>query len=162
MELFEIKENFQVEDEALTFKELVSAAPEEIADALKDKDVVILPSHGTKDVFYSGSLDTLDYLNENKINTDIYTTDEEYKELALHGDDIWLGTFFIKNFVIPIFCSVIASFIYQKLKSKSGDKISLKFIVEKKNGKTASVSFDGKVEDLNKALDAVKEFSDES
>jgi hypothetical protein len=161
MGLMDIKEKFQVEDEALTFEELISGAPEEITDALKGRDVVILPSHGTKGAFYSGSLDTLDYLNENKINTDIYTTDEEYKELVLHGADIWLGTFFIKYFVIPIFCSVIASYIYEKLKAKSGDKISLKFIVEKKNGNTASVSFDGKVEDLNKALDAAKEFSDE-
>lgn len=161
MVLMEIKENFQIKEEALTFEELVSNAPEEISDELKNKSIIILPSHETKDAFYSGSLDTLDYLNENKINSDIYTTDEDYKELSLHGADIWLGTFFIKNVVIPIFCGVIASFIYDKLKAKNDDKISLKFIVEKKDGKTTSVSFDGKVKKLNKALDAVKAFSDE-
>ena len=161
MDFMDIKEKFQVEDNELTFENLVNEVEEEIADDIKESDVVILPSHGTKDAFYTGSLDILDYLNENKIKTYIYATDEKYKELGLHSDEIWLGTFFVKNIVIPIFCSVIASYIYEKLKAKSDDKVSLRFIIEKKNGNTASVSFDGKVDDLKKALDAAKEFSDE-
>ncbi len=160
MELLEIKEHFQVQDESLTFQELVDEAPK-IADSIKNKNVIILPSHGSTDAFYSGSLDTLDYLNENNVNTDIYSSDDDYKELGLHSADIWLGTFFIKNIIIPVFCGVIASYIYEKIKAKAGDRISLKFIVEKKDGKSASVSFGGKVEELHKALDAVKEFSDE-
>lgn len=157
----DIKENFQIEESKLTFEELCKTAPNEISDGILNKGVVILPSHGSDDAFYAGSLDTLDYLNENDIQTDIYSTDDDYKELGLHGADIWLGSFFIKNFVIPVFCSVIAAYVYDKLKAKKGDKISLKFIVEKKDGNTTSVSFDGKVEELNKALDAVKEFNDE-
>lgn len=37
----------------------------------------------------------------------------------------------------------------------------MKFIVEKKDGKSSTVSFDGKVEELEKALNAVKEFSND-
>lgn len=158
----EIKERFEIEDSPLKFDTLQKDAPTEIASELVGKGVVILPSHGSTDAFYTGSLDTLDYLNENGIEADIYTTDDDYKELGLHGADIWLGTFFVKNFVIPIFCSVIAAYVYDKLKAKKGDKVSVKFIVEKKDGDTTSVSFDGKIEELNKALDAVKDFSDES
>jgi hypothetical protein len=162
MGVLESKENFEVSDGGIDFEQLVSNAPEEIAGTINEKAVVILPSHGTKDSFYSGSLDTLDYLNEKGINTDIYSNDEEYKELVLHGADIWLGTFFIKNFIIPIFCSVVAAYIFDKLKAKRTDMISLHFIVEKKDGSTSKVNFQGKVEDLDKALDAVKGFSDEN
>lgn len=161
MGVFEIKENFEISESDVSFEQLVREAPEEIAGTINEKAVIILPSHGTKDSFYSGSIDTLDHLNEKGINTDIYSNDGDYKELGLHGADIWLGTFFIKNFVVPIFCSVVAAYIYEKLKAKKNDKVSLKFIVEKKNGNTSTVSFDGKVEDVGKALDAVKGFSDE-
>jgi len=161
MDFLEIKEKFSIQEETVTFQTLIENSPD-LAEELKDKNVVILPSHDTKDAFYAGSLDTLDYLNNSELNADISSTDENYKELGLHSADIWLGTFIVKNFVIPIFCSVIAAYIYENLKAKPDDKISLRFIIEKKDGNTASVNFDGKVENLNKALDAVKEFGDEN
>ncbi|EIS3738858.1 hypothetical protein [Aeromonas caviae] len=157
----ESKERFEVSSTDITFEQLVKDAPEELLSNINDVDVLILPSHETDDSFYSGSLDMLDYLNGNVLKTEIYANDEDYKELGLHGADIWLGTFFVKNFVIPIFCGVVASYIYEKLKAKNDDKISLKFIVEKKDGTTSTVAFDGKVEEVGKALDAVKEFSNE-
>lgn len=146
----------------LTFEKLITNAPKEIYNELKKAGVIILPSHNYEDAFYSGSLDIFDFLNENQINTSIYSTDDEYKELALHSADIWLGTFFIKNFAIPIFCSIIAAYIYDKHQAKKEDKISLKFILEKKDGNTKTVSFDGKVQDLNKVLNAVKKFDNEN
>lgn len=145
----------------ITYEQLAKEAPEELSDNINELGVLILPSHETDDSFYHGSLDTLDYLNDNGVKTNIYANDDDYKELGLHAADIWLGTFFVKNFVIPVFCGVIASYIFDKLKAKTDDKISLKFIVEKKDGKTSTVSFDGKVEEVGKALDAVKEFSNE-
>ena len=157
----ELQERFEVSSSGITFEQLAKDAPEELANSINETGVFILPSHETKDSFYTGSLDTLDYLNDNGLKADIYTNDEDYKELGLHAADIWLGTFFVKNIVIPVFCGVIASYIYEKLKAKKDDKISVKFIVEKKDGKSSAVSFDGKVEEMEKALNAVKEFSND-
>lgn len=155
----EFKERFDVSSSDIIFEQLAKDAPEELASNINELGVLILPSHETNDSFYAGSLDTLDYLNDNGVKTDIYANDDDYKELGLHAADIWLGTFFVKNFVIPVFCGAIASYIYDKLKAKKDDKISLKFIVEKQDGHTSTVSFEGKVEEVGKALDAVKEFS---
>ncbi|MFC3203241.1 hypothetical protein ACFOEW_15625 [Alteromonas oceani] len=157
----EFQERFDVSSSGITFEQLVTDAPEELSNSINKTGVLILPSHETEDSFYTGSLDTLDYLNDNGLKTDIYANDEDYKELGLHAADIWLGTFFVKNIVIPVFCGVIASYIYEKLKAKKDDKISVKFIVEKKDGKSSTVSFDGKVEEMEKALNAVKEFSND-
>ncbi|MDF3918207.1 hypothetical protein P3W43_04950 [Salinicola salarius] len=157
----ELQERFEVSSSGITFEQLAKDAPEELANSINETGVFILPSHETKDSFYTGSLDTLDYLNDNGLKADIYTNDEDYKELGLHAADIWLGTFFVKNIVIPVFCGVIASYIYEKLKAKKDDKISVKFIVEKKDGKSSAVSFDGKVEEMEKALNAVKVFSND-
>ncbi|MGL5090215.1 MAG: hypothetical protein ACRC8B_04635 [Aeromonas sobria] len=161
MSIMDIKNKILVENLSLTFEQLIDTAPKEIADSLKDKSVIILPSHGHDDAYYAGTLDTLDYLHENEIEADVYATDAEYKELGLHGADIWLGTFFVKNFVIPIFCSVVAAYIYDKSKDKKRDKVSLEFIVEKKKGASTSVKYDGNVEGLKKVLDAVRDFHNE-
>jgi hypothetical protein len=160
MEIMDIKERFVVQEEVTTFRDLLDAQPA-LRSELERKGVIILPSHGRDDAFYAGSLDTLDYLNENGLEADIYATDEAYKELGLHGADIWLGTFIVKNILIPVFCSVISAYIYDKLKAKGDDKVSLKFIVEKKDGNTSSVSYDGKVENLQTAIDAVKSISND-
>lgn len=114
----EFKERFDVSSSGITFEELAKDAPEELLNNINETGVFILPSHETDDSFYTGSLDTLDYLNDNGIKTEIYANDEDYKELGLHAADIWLGTFFVKNIVIPVFCGLIASYIYDKLKAK--------------------------------------------
>jgi dsDNA-binding SOS-regulon protein len=156
----EISEKFTVEDRTETLEDLLERKPS-LSDELYDSGVVILPSHNTDNAFYSGTLDILDYLNESSVQSTVFATDEEYKELSLHGADIWLGTFFIKNIVIPIFCSVIASYLYERLNARPGDKVSVKFVVERKNGETVAVEYKGKVDDLDKALNTVKSYSDE-
>lgn len=158
----EFRERFDVSSSNITFEQLAKDAPEELSININELGVLILPSHETDDSFYAGSLDTLDFLNENGVKADIYANDRDYKELSLHAADFWLGTLFVKYFVIPVFCGVIASYIYDKLKANKNDKISLKFIVEKKDGSTSTVSYNGKVEEVAKALDAVKEFSNEN
>lgn len=154
------KEIFRVEESSVTLKNLINDASTNVASTLNEISVVILPSHGYDDLFYSGTLDTLDFLNEKGIKTDVYASDDEYKELSLHGADIWLGSFLISSVVVPIFCNVISSYIYDKLKAKKDDNIALKFMVENKEGKTTAVEFNGKVEHLSKAIDAVKGLSD--
>lgn len=161
MAVLEFEEKFNVTASDISFEQLAQNAPKELSATIDEIGVLILPSHGTTDSFYAGSLNALDFLKENGVRTDIYANDEDYKELGLHGAEIWLGTFFVKNYVIPVFLGVISTYIYDKIKAKKEDKISLKFIVEKKDGRTSTVSFDGKVEELDKALKAVKEFNSE-
>lgn len=161
MSILDKKEIFRIEESNVTFKKLIDDAPMELTNTLNEKNVVILPSHGHDDAYYAGTLDTLDFLNENGVNTDVYATDDEYKELGLHGEEIWLGTFIIQSVVIPIFCGVISSFIYDRLKANDDDNIALKFMVEDKGGKTTAVEFSGKVKNLDKAIDAVKKLDNE-
>jgi hypothetical protein len=161
MTFLEINEHFEVSEGGPTFQELVEQASPSLVSEIQGKSVLILPSHYTANTFYRGTLEILDYMKENQVDVDIFSSDEEYKELSLHGDDFWLGTFILQSVVIPIFCGVISSYIYDKLKAKPDDKISLKFIVEKKDKSSATVSYEGKVEDVEKALNAVKKFEDD-
>lgn len=161
MDILKKKEELVIQNNTTSIEELLAGAPQEILDLIFDASVVILPSHGSDDSFYVGTLDTLDYLKEHGLTTEVFATDDDYKELGLHGADIWLGTFVVKNFVIPIFCSLIAAYVYDKLKAKSDDNISVKFIVEDKEGKSTTVGFNGKADKLPSVLDEIKKFRDE-
>lgn len=161
MAILEKKERFEVKEESLTRAELVRKASQPLAEIIKEKSLIILPSHGTEDEFYAGSLDTLDYLNDNNVDAEIYSTDEDYKELSLHGADFWLGTFFVSSIVLPILTNLMSSYIYDKLKARKDDGISLKLIIERESGSTVSISFDGKVEKLDKVFTAIKELENE-
>lgn len=148
-------ESFEVREEGFTFENISAISPE-IAQNLRSKSVIILPSHGTSNSFYCGSLDILDFLIENGIDTEICSTDENYKELSLNGDDIWIGQFFITLIAIPIFCGVISSYIYEKLKPKKDDTLHVKFIIEKADGTTESVSYDGPIEKFDSVIHTVR------
>lgn len=161
MAILEKKERFEVKEESMTRAELVRKASQPLAEIIKEKRLIILPSHGTEDEFYAGSLDTLDYLNDNNVDAEIYSTDEDYKELSLHGADFWLGTFFVSSVVLPILTNLMSSYIYDKLKARKDDGISLKLIIERESGSTVSISFDGKVEKLDKVFTAIKELENE-
>ena len=136
---------------------------------LKKANVLIVPTEGFRDesiIAFPVKTDELFRFMTKRapegVIVDLCIEDDDYKELGLHGADIWLGTFFIKNVVLPIFCSIVAAYIYDKAKENKVSKVSLKFIVEKKDGTTTSVSYDGKVENLEKAMDAVKEIGNET
>lgn len=156
MAIMEDKERLEIKEEQLTFAKLINDAPVELAQLIKGKGLIVLPSHGSDDAFYAGSLDTLDYFNASGVDSDIYSLDDDYKELSLHGADLWIGTFFISSILIPVFCNLMSSYIYDKLKAKKDDKVSLKVIVERRDGTSVSVSFDGGVEGLGKAFEAVR------
>ncbi|AZZ78155.1 hypothetical protein CCX46_24425 [Pseudomonas sp. RU47] len=161
MSILEQKDRFEVKEESLTRAELVRNASPSLAEIIKGKNLIILPSHETVDEFYAGSLDTLDYLNERNVDAEIYSTDEDYKELSLHGADFWLGTFFVSSIVLPLLTNLMSSYIYDKLKAQKDDGISLKLIIERKSGSTVSISFDGKIEKLEKVFTAIKELENE-
>lgn len=160
MSLMARETSLVVGDEDFTVDDLIRKSPEEILSSLQQAGVIILPSHGTDDAFYGGTIETLDFLNDHDVPAEVYSTDEDYKEISLHGADFWLGTILVKYVFIPVFCGVISSYIYDKLRAKKDDNISLKFIVENKDGKTTSVSFDGTVDKLPAALEEVRKISD--
>ncbi|WP_227429930.1 hypothetical protein [Psychrobacter sp. I-STPA6b] len=152
---------FEISDSTLTFDNIVSDASPDVINNLKQKDIVILPSHGTEDLYYVGSIDILDYFKNNNIDIDIYATDEEYQEIALHSAEIWLGTFLLKNIIIPTFIGLLSNYIYNKLKAKPDDNISVTFIAEKKNGNTKKIEYRGEVRNLNKAINSLKKIDRE-
>ncbi|WP_038889215.1 hypothetical protein [Vibrio campbellii] len=145
---------FQVKNESSSLEKLSLAKPE-LAEEIKNAKAVILPSHGSKDSFYSSTLDLLDYLNENGLCTTVYASDDEYIELSLHGADHWIGKLFINEVTIPLFVGLLTNYVYDELKAEPDDNIAINVVVERGSDNSISVDFRGKVDDLTLALNEI-------
>ncbi|KRI34104.1 hypothetical protein [Acinetobacter pittii] len=129
----------------------------------RDISVLILPSFTQKDAFHNGTIEIFSYLQE-KISpeeVELFSTDEDYKELALHSRAHWLGVFLVTSLATPIFTNVISDYISNELQAKNGDEVDFSIIIEKKSEKNIIVSYRGDVEKVNDVLNTVKELSED-
>lgn len=129
----------------------------------RDISVLILPSFTQKDAFHNGTIEIFSYLQE-KISpeeVELFSTDEDYKELALHSRAHWLGVFLVTSLAAPIFTSVISDYISNELQAKNGDEVDFSIIIEKKSEKNIIVSYRGDAEKVNDVLNTVKELSED-
>ncbi|HBC3862533.1 hypothetical protein ABK16_00310 [Vibrio parahaemolyticus] len=149
---------FEVTSDDSSLHKLSAEMPDLSEEILRSK-AVILPSHGSTDSFYRGTLDFLDYLNENGLNTTVYATDEGYIELSLHGADHWIGRLLIQSFTIPLFIGLLTNYVYDELKALPDDNISINVVVEQDAGNSISVDFRGRVSDLSVALNEIRKLS---
>ncbi|OUR11049.1 hypothetical protein B4R72_06885 [Acinetobacter pittii] len=129
----------------------------------RDISVLILPSFTQKDAFHNGTIEIFSYLQE-KISpeeVELFSTDEDYKELALHSRAHWLGVFLVTSLATQIFTNVISDYISNELQAKNGDEVDFSIIIEKKSEKNIIVSYRGDVEKVNDVLNTVKELSED-
>lgn len=124
-------------------------------------NILILPSLQQHDAFHNGTIEVFSYLQEKigENNVEIFSSDEEYKEIALHSKAHWIGVFLIAQIAIPIFTNVISNYISDELQAKSGDEIDLNVIIENKNGNNIKVSYHGNAEYINNVLDKINTLS---
>ena len=127
----------------------------------RDVSVLILPSWTEKDAFHNGTIEIFSYLQEkiNQESVELFSTDEDYKELALHSRSHWLGVFLVTSLAAPIFTNVISDYISNELQAKNGDEVDFSIIIEKKSETNIIVSYRGDAEKVNDVLNTVKELS---
>ncbi|HEX5277884.1 MAG TPA: hypothetical protein VFW42_09470 [Fluviicoccus sp.] len=154
------KEWFEINPSELTLSSMSGARPDL---GLPETGILMLPSSPEHGAFFSGTLEIRDYFREKnpEMPIHIFANDDEYKELALHSADFWIGTFLVGSVIVPIFVNIISSYLYDELKAKDGDHVSIDVIVERKDGKSSSVSYRGDVKDFGKVIESVKKLADE-
>lgn len=93
---------------------------------------------------------------------DFCTEKNSYKELTLNGNELFLGTFLIKNVVIPIFINLFSNYIHEKLKNND-DKVSVNIIIENEEAKkNHEISFRGtKIDFDRKVINTLRTYSKE-
>ncbi|NBG67156.1 hypothetical protein [Acidiluteibacter ferrifornacis] len=89
---------------------------------LKDVAILIVPVENLREnvhlAFPIGTEGILGYFKEqlqSNIKIDICITDEDYQEYAFYSNYKRLGDFVIKKVAIPVFVTVLSSFVIQKI-----------------------------------------------
>lgn len=138
--------------------------PEEIRSGLAKCQVLLVPEIGFRDydkpLFPVGTESLLATLKRSlgpSIQVDICISDENYAELALHSDTCRLGRFVVLSVVLPLFLSVLANVIYDKMKTNpERTDISFNMTVVDTNGVSKDISYEGPAKDFNTVANNIK------
>ncbi|PHR85443.1 MAG: hypothetical protein COA59_00305 [Colwellia sp.] len=164
-----INNEFSITDVDITFNNLSEIYGDLTVD-LTNKNTLSLPVNGyfipdskeqNKNTFHTTIDDVYEYFSQSEeLAFDVYSDDEDINYLSLHSDSFWLGTFIISSVISPVFIGLLTNYIYDKLKAKKEDQISIEVIVDSGTKKSKSIRFRGKVEGLDKAIEAINKLND--
>lgn len=95
---------------------------EETKQMIEQSRILIIPwDFQRQDIDYSFPVKTeelFEYLKNNIDNpndVEICINESDYKELALHSEYLWLGSFIVISILIPIFVNLISAYLQKRL-----------------------------------------------
>lgn len=161
--------NLKIIDYTEGFEEIYQKPyiPEEFINDIKEANVLLVPSESFRDkkglFFPEYTEEFFRYLKEKKddnLKVDIAVSDEDFNQLELHADVVNIPNLIIMSGFLPIVTSIIASYLYDKLKheDKSPKDINtnVDMIVEE-DGNKKRVIYKGSIENFPKAMETLED-----
>lgn len=127
MEPFAKEKEFSIVSGTASFEDWIRALciGDNLRKRLESANVLIVPMNGfgqyDEPLFVAGTDDLLQYfkrLESDEILLEVCVEDEDYTELSLHSDLIRLGSFVVKNVVLPLFLNLLSAYVYEKVLSR--------------------------------------------
>lgn len=156
------KTEFIVEPSDEDFSKWISRSyiPDSLKGQLARANVLIVPNEGFREhlepVFPVGTEELLNFLRDNAgvgIVPDICIADEDYKELALHGALIILGSFIVTSLVAPVIANLISDYIRKRWPAKQEDaEVKVELTVVGKDNRASRLLYEGPAKDFNKTV----------
>ena len=156
-------EFFSIEPCNTTFESIKSKPYYPLAydSDIQESSLLILPLIENQMVLFPEiTNELLDYLSDNgsSFKTNIVISDEDYQKVEKHCDWIELGILLVRDIVLPLAISLIANFVYDRIKklNKKDDEVSteVEIIVEQtKTKKSKKIKYKGPVEGIKETLD---------
>lgn len=152
----------EIKDTAVTFDSVYESdyAPKD--EQLKEASILFLPYHNFRPnveyCFTEYAEDALRYIKENSnFSADIAITDDKYRIIEMHSILIDIGLILVKQAILPVVLSILANYIYDKIKSrheKSEDtEIRVQIIAEDKAGKCRVLRYEGPASEFSKVIE---------
>jgi hypothetical protein len=161
------KDEMIVKEVDFGFKSVISES--NINGSLKESlyaaDVLFVPIKGFREIneplFPQGTESLFAFVREKlspNVSVDICVEDDQYKELALHSDLINLGIILVSQVITPTFVNVLSEYINGKiaLKRSNNPAIKVDIIIDKKEGKSTQITYEGEPEHFSKVIEEVK------
>lgn len=160
------KTKVEINDAKISFENVYqkdNLSPD-LLENIKNADILLLPYDsfkGFSNCFPEQTYLFYSFLKKKAVNedllVDIATSDEEYKELELHADVINIAEILIQWTLFPVATGIIAAYLYDLAKQRKNKmNANIKISVEKK-GKTKTISFEGDIEEFERAMESIKE-----
>jgi hypothetical protein len=135
--------------------------------ALQNADILLLPEEKFRDqdgpFFPGGTEEFLQFLQEktpSDIKVDIYIADDNYREVTLHHDVLWLGGLLVTGVVFPIMANLIAGYIKERLGVKRTKTALVQMHIaiemkEKDSVRTIALDYNGPASEIDTTLKRV-------
>lgn len=160
----------QIIDGLYTFEEIYKKpyCPQDLIENIRKSTILFLPYEDFRDrndfLFPEQTYELYSFFLENNNNpdmiVDICVSDSEYKELELHSNCINIPHLITQYALLPIVTSMIANFLYEKLRNnnRKASEVStnIKLTVEK-TGKSKTINYEGSIENFEKAMNTIDE-----
>ena len=162
----DLEQKINVTDVDINFESISEKdyIPQKYIAEIKQANVLIIPNEGFRDkkglFFPECTSEFYQFLkSKSEIKTEICIDDDEFEKLELHADIVYVATLVVQYTVLPIVTSMIASYLYDKVKSMNKEKdetnTNVHIIVEK-NGKSKKVDYEGSIDNFEKAMKTVE------
>ena len=121
----DIEKMIDVVDTELSFESIYNKnyMPKEYEEEIKAANILLIPRENFRDkqgLFFPECTDEfLEFMKEREnanVKVDICISDEDFIKLELHADIIYIATMIVQWAVWPITTSIIAAYLYDKLK----------------------------------------------
>lgn len=98
---------------------------------------------------------------QDEYSIDICVEGEDFQELALHEDLVYIGSFFLQFLAAPILVNVLSEFIKQRISNRphKNPLINVKLHIENK-GKTTEIEYEGYSEGFGEVIEVIKKLDD--
>lgn len=157
----------QISDATVSFNDVYqnSNLSSELLEKIKDADILLLPYEdfrGYKNCLfpeqtYQFYTHLLKEAVKRSLSVDIGVSDDDYKEIELHADVVNIAEVLIQWVLFPIVTGMISTYLYDLVKQrKKKMNANIKITVEK-NGKAKTVSFEGDIENFERAMKSIDE-----
>jgi len=164
----EKKDIIEVSDSLLTFNDVYNKPyiPKEHEQSIKDASVLFLPSENHRNLglnlFPENTRDLYSYFireaEREGIKVEICASDDDFKTLELHSELIYIAKMICTYVVLPIVCSLISAYLYDKIKKTNRTDLdaTIELLVEK-DEKTKRIYYNGNAAGFKEAIECIKD-----
>lgn len=162
----------EINDSTLTFENVYNSEYAPKDNELKQANLLLLPYHnyreGVEYSFGENAEEFLRYIESHdhaEIKPDIAISDDKYQSMEMHSLLLDVGIFIVQNVALPMAVSLLANYVYDKIKSlhetKENVNVRVEIISENKDGKSKSIKYDGPATQFHEVEDAANKIIEE-
>ncbi|MCB5953253.1 hypothetical protein LI951_14350 [Enterococcus sp. BWT-B8] len=137
----------------------------DLREQINNSKLLLIPTRtvNEKELYPEGTGDFYRFLidqdDSKELLAEFIVDDENYGELELHSDIVYLATMVFSGVVLPIIINVVSDYITEMRKRKNEEfDVEVSYIFEEDGGKTSKkITYKGKAENFDETMKSLKE-----